>query len=107
MVGSCFRKIADERGFDVRVKSSTDQLHNVAVQGPKSRETLAKIIWTPKLQTNLEDLKWFRFTIGRIGGEFGIPVMVSRTGYSGELGYEVFAHPNDCEAVWDCYCRGW
>ena len=99
--GKLLRKIADEKGFDVRVKSSTDQLHNVAVQGPKSRETLEKIIWTPKLHTNLVDLKWFRFTIGRIGGEFGIPVMVSRTGYSGELGYEVFAHPNDCEAVWD------
>ena len=99
--GKLLRKIADDRGLDVRVKSSTDQLHNVAVQGPKSRETLSKIIWTPKLQTTIEDLKWFRFTIGRIGGEFGIPVMVSRTGYSGELGYEVFAHPNDCEAVWD------
>ena len=99
--GKLLRKIADDKGLDVRVKSSTDQLHNVAVQGPKSRETLSKIIWTPKLQTSIEDLKWFRFTIGRIGGEFGIPVMVSRTGYSGELGYEVFAHPNDCEAVWD------
>ena len=99
--GKLLRKIADDRNLDVRVKSSTDQLHNVAVQGPKSRETLAKIIWTPKLQTNLEDLKWFRFTIGRIGGEFGIPVMVSRTGYSGELGFEVFAHPRDCESVWD------
>ncbi|MDB4139689.1 aminomethyltransferase family protein [Candidatus Thioglobus sp.] len=99
--GKHLRKIAEDRGLDVRVKSSTDQLHNVAVQGPKSRETLEKIIWTPKLQTSLEDLKWFRFTIGRIGGEFGIPVMVSRTGYSGELGYEVFAHPKDCESVWD------
>ena len=99
--GKLLRKIADEKGFDVRVKSSTDQLHNVAVQGPQSRKTLEKIIWTPKLQTSLEDLKWFRFTIGRIGGEFGIPVMVSRTGYSGELGYEVFAHPKDCESVWD------
>ena len=99
--GKHLRKIAEDRGLDVRVKSSTDQLHNVAVQGPKSRETLSKIIWIPKLQTTIEDLKWFRFTIGRIGGEFGIPVMVSRTGYSGELGYEVFAHPNDCESVWD------
>jgi len=99
--GKHLRKIAEDRGLDVRVKSSTDQLHNVAVQGPKSRETLSKIIWIPKLQTTIEDLKWFRFTIGRIGGEFGIPVMVSRTGYSGELGYEVFAHPKDCEAVWD------
>ena len=101
--GKLLRKIADDRGLDVRVKSSTDQLHNVAVQGPKSRETLSKIIWTPKLQTTIEDLKWFRFTIGRIGGEFGIPVMVSRTGYSGELGYEVFAHPKDCEAVWEAF----
>lgn len=99
--GKMLRQFANEKGLDVRIKSSTDQLHNVAVQGPKSRETLAKIIWTPKLQTNLEDLKWFRFTIGRIGGEFGIPVMVSRTGYSGELGYEVFAHPDDCESVWN------
>ena len=99
--GKLLRKIEGEEGFDVRVKSSTDKLHNVAVQGPKSRETLEKIIWTPKLQTSLEDLKWFRFTIGRIGGETGIPVMVSRTGYSGELGYEVFAHPKDCESVWD------
>ena len=99
--GKLLRKIADDQGLDARVKSSTDQLHNVAIQGPKSRETLTKIIWTPKLQTSIEDLKWFRFTIGRIGGEFGIPVMVSRTGYSGELGYEVFAHPNDCKAVWD------
>ena len=99
--GKLLRKIADDQGLDARVKSSTDQLHSVAIQGPKSRETLTKIIWTPKLQTSIEDLKWFRFTIGRIGGEFGIPVMVSRTGYSGELGYEVFAHPNDCEAVWD------
>ena len=67
----------------LELKSSTDQLHNVAVQGPKSRETLSKIIWIPKLQTTIEDLKWFRFTIGRIGGEFGIPVMVSRTGIFG------------------------
>ncbi|MDC0238940.1 aminomethyltransferase family protein [Candidatus Thioglobus sp.] len=99
--GKLLRKIAKEKNLDVWVKSSTDQLHNVAVQGPKSRETLAKIIWTPRLQPDVEDLKWFRFSIGRIGGEFGIPVMVSRTGYSGELGYEIFAHPNDCEAVWD------
>jgi len=99
--GKHLRNIAKDKKLNAWVKSSTDQLHNVAVQGPKSRETLAKIIWTPKTQTAIEELKWFRLTIGRIGGEFGIPVMVSRTGYSGELGYEVFAHPNDCEAVWN------
>ena len=99
--GKRLREIAKEQGFNAFVKSSTDQLHNVAVQGPNSRETLKKIIWTKTTQTTMDELKWFRFTFARIGGEFGIPVMVSRTGYSGELGYEVFAHPDDCEAVWD------
>ena len=99
--GKHLRKIAQEKGLNAFVKSSTDQLQNVAVQGPKSRETLRKIIWTAKTQTTVDELKWFRFTFARIGGEFGIPIMLSRTGYSGELGYEVFAHPKDCEAVWD------
>jgi aminomethyltransferase len=99
--GKHLRKIAKEKGLNAFVKSSTEQLQNVAVQGPKSRETLKKIVWTQTTQTTMDELKWFRFTFARIGGEFGIPVMVSRTGYSGELGYEVFAHPNDCEAVWD------
>ena len=43
----------------------------------------------------LEELRWFRFLIGRIGDYDGIPLVVSRTGYSGELGYEVFCHPSD------------
>ena len=103
--GKHLRKIAKEKGLDVFVKSSTDQLQNVAVQGPKSRETLKKIIWTATTQATIDELKWFRFTFARIGGEFGIPVMVSRTGYSGELGYEVFAHPNDCESVWDAIAK--
>lgn len=99
--GKHLRKLAKEKNFNVFVKSSTDQLHNIAVQGPKSRDTLKKIIWSATTQTKIEELNWFRFTFARIGGEFGIPVMVSRTGYSGELGYEVFAHPKDCDAVWD------
>ena len=46
-------------------------------------------------------LWWFRFAIGRIGDFDGIPVVVSRTGYTGELGYEVWCHPKDAVAVWD------
>ena len=78
-----------------------DQLHNVAVQGPASREILKKIVWTPPTQTSLEDLRWFRFLVGRIGTYDGIPIVVSRTGYTGELGYEVWCHPSDGPAVWD------
>jgi aminomethyltransferase len=85
----------------VWVKPSIDQLHNLALQGPNSREILKKIVWTPATQPSLEELTWFRFLVGRIGTFDGIPVVVSRTGYTGELGYEVFCHPDDGEAVWD------
>src|SRR6185312_14686237 len=88
-------------GLRVLVKDSTDELHNVAVQGPASRELLAPLIWTAPAQTPFAELKWFRFAIARIGGPQGLPLIASRTGYSGELGYELFWHPKDAPALWD------
>jgi aminomethyltransferase len=85
----------------VWIKESTDQLHNIAVQGPASRSILRDVVWTPDSQPPFESLTWFRFTVGKLGGASGIPVLVSRTGYSGELGYEVWCHPSDAVAVWD------
>jgi aminomethyltransferase len=99
--GIWLREQAEKRGLRAWVKSSTEQMHNVAVQGPKSRAILKEVIWTPPAQPSLEELGWFRFTIGRIGDFDGIPVVVSRTGYSGELGYEIWCHPDQAPAVWD------
>jgi aminomethyltransferase len=89
-------------GLDrVWVKPSTDALHNLAVQGPASRELLGSVVWTPPGQPAVDELGWFRFCIGRLGDAHGVPVLVSRTGYSGELGYEVWCAPGDAVAVWD------
>lgn len=99
--GEWLRELAKKQGFQAWVRSSTDQLHNVAVQGPKSRDILKGVIWTPPAQPKLEELGWFRFAIGRVGGHNGAPVIVSRTGYTGEIGYEVFCHPKDAGAVFD------
>jgi glycine cleavage system T protein (aminomethyltransferase) len=99
--GIWLKELGEKLGLKAFVKPSTDQLHNVAVQGPASREIMRELIWTPPTQPSLEELKWFRFLVGRIGGYQGIPVVVSRTGYTGELGYEVFCHPDDGAAVWD------
>ena len=99
--GLWLREQAQKLGLKVLVKSSTDQLHNVAVQGPNSRDILKQIIWTPPAQPTVEELGWFRFTIGRLSDMHGLPVMVSRTGYTGELGFEIFCHPDDACAVWD------
>jgi len=99
--GEWIREKADELGMKVLVRGSTDMQHNVAVQGPESRDLLKKIIWTLPHNPTLEELGWFRFTPARIGGEHGIPVVVSRTGYTGELGYEVFCHPKHASEVFD------
>lgn len=99
--GLWLRKQAEERGLNAWVRSSTDHHCNVAVQGPLSREILKDVIWTPPAQPTVEELQWFRFSIGRIGGFHGPSVVLSRTGYSGELGYEVFCHPKDAEQVFD------
>ena len=99
--GVWLKELAERLGLKVFVKPSTDQLHNLAVQGPESREIMKKLVWTPPTQPGLDELKWFRFLVGRFGGYDGIPVVVSRTGYTGELGYEVFCHPDDGPAVWD------
>src|SRR3954447_22561535 len=100
--GVHLKALAERLGLKrVFVKPSTDELHNIAVQGPRSRDILKEIIWAPPTQPQLEELKWFRFLVGRIGRYDGIPIVVSRTGYSGELGYEVWCHPDDGPAVWD------
>ncbi len=99
--GIWLRELAERLGLKVWIKPTTDQLHNVAVQGPESREIMKQFVWTPPTQPGIDELKWFRFLVGRIGDYDGVPIVVSRTGYTGELGYEVFCHPDDGPAVWD------
>ena len=89
------RKVASDRGLDVTIEDITAATPHLQVQGPRSREILAPITEG----TDLEQLRYFRFvpegvTVG------GIPCMVSRTGYSGELGYELYCKPDDAPALW-------
>lgn len=99
--GQWLRQQAEKMGYKAWVRSSTDQLHNIAVQGPKSRDLLKEIIWTSPAQPAIGELEWFRFAVARIGHFEGAPIVVSRTGYTGELGYEIFCHPKDALAVFD------
>lgn len=99
--GQWLREQAEKMGYKAWVRSSTGQLHNIAVQGPRSRELLNEIVWTSAAQPALGELGWFRFTVGRIGHFEGAPIVVSRTGYTGELGFEIFCHPKDALTVFD------
>ncbi len=96
-----FKDIASARGLDVTLENSTDRLHNFAVQGPMSREIMSPVFFAGKGGRSLDELSWFTFTEGRIGSPSGPEVLVSRTGYSGELGYEVWCRPDDGNAAWD------
>ena len=99
--GEWIREQAEKLGLKVLIRSSTDQLHNVAVQGPNSRDLLRKIVWTAPHNPELDELAWFRFTPARLNNAEGTPFVLSRTGYTGELGYEVICHPKHCEEIFD------
>ena len=99
--GEWLKEIAKKKNFNANIKNSTDQISNVSLQGPKSREILKKIIFTPPTQPSIDELGWFRFSICRIEELQGIPLIVSRTGYTGELGYEIWCHPKHAPEVWD------
>lgn len=70
-----------------------DDLHNVSLQGPKALALLNK--FTP---IDLSQLKYFHQLQTLL---FGIDCLISRTGYSGERGYEIFVGRNDVCNVWD------
>jgi len=98
---SWFRSHADRLGLDVAFENSTDRLHNIAVQGPRSREVVGGLVEPASGWPKASELSWFNFTVGGFGGAGGPAVIVSRTGYSGELGYEIWCHPQDGSTVWD------
>tara|TARA_Y100001970_G_scaffold287507_1_gene412333 strand:- start:1406 stop:3745 length:2340 start_codon:yes stop_codon:yes gene_type:complete len=99
--GEWLKEQAKKKNYKVHIKNSTDQINNLSLQGPNSRKILEKIIFTPPTQPSISELEWFRFTICRLEELNGIPLIVSRTGYTGELGFEIWCHPSDAPTVWD------
>lgn len=95
------RDIAEKRGLEVDLENSTDRVHNLALQGPRSRDILAPLLLPAEGRRKVSDLTWFTFTEGTLGSQSGPHVLVSRTGYSGELGYEVWCRPEDGGAVFE------
>lgn len=95
------RDIAAAEKMAVWIVDMSGALGNLSVQGPKSRELLAGLIFTEKRQPRFDNLRWFGFGFARLKDRDGIPLVVSRTGYSGELGYELFCDKKDAETLWD------
>ncbi len=80
-------------GLQVEIEDVSDHIAGLAVQGPTSRTILDRIT-----RADLGDLKYFRLLKTEISG---LPAVVSRTGYTGDLGYEVFVEAADAGRLWD------
>ena len=99
--GAWLRDLAEERGLNVHVRTASRQIDNLALQGPNARAILERVIWTVEQQPRLEELRRFRFLIGRLHDRAGAPLLVSRSGFTGLPGYEVFCAPADAARLWD------
>jgi aminomethyltransferase len=82
------------RGLNVDIEYIGLDLPHLGLQGPRSREALSKLC-----SADISALGYFRFITEpvKVGG---VPCWVSRTGFGGELGYELFCKPGDAEDLW-------
>src|SRR5437588_201994 len=79
--------------MDVQIEDISERTAALALQGPTSARLLKTIA-----EAEISNLKYFRMTSGKIAG---VPVDISRTGYTGDLGYEIWVPWNDAVKVWD------
>ena len=83
------------KGLDVAIDYIAPELPSMQVQGPRSREVLQ-----PLTDVDLTALRYFRFIPEQVQVA-GVPVWLSRTGFSGELGYELFLRPEHAVDLWN------
>jgi aminomethyltransferase len=85
-------------GMDVHIADVSEEVAALALQGPTSARLLRAVA-----HADIDTLKYFRVSRGTIGG---VAVEISRTGYTGDLGYEIWMPANDAVAVWDALMEG-
>jgi aminomethyltransferase len=79
--------------FDVKIEDISERIAALALQGPMSGRALRAVT-----DAAIDNLKYFRVTRGKIAG---VPVDISRTGYTGDLGFEIWMPWIDAVKVWD------
>ena len=84
-------------GMTVTIRDVSDDVAALSLQGPNARRILHDAAGGVA-----DDLRFFRLTKGEVGG---VPVEITRTGYTGDLGYEIWAKAADAEVLWDRLIR--
>ena len=86
-------------GLDVQIEDISESVAALALQGPTS----ARLLKAVAEDCDIANLKYFRVTTGKIAG---VPVEISRTGYTGDLGYEIWVEADRALNVWDALIAG-
>jgi aminomethyltransferase len=87
-----FEWIRSHAGRDVEVTNVSDEYALLALQGPRAVDILAALT-----DTDLTTLRYYGFAVGEVGGNEAI---ISRTGYTGEDGFELYVAPDHAAALW-------
>jgi aminomethyltransferase len=80
------------KGLEVTLEDASDETGLLALQGPRAQEIL-----NPLTDINLDDVAYYHFAEGTVAG---VPALISRTGYTGEDGFEMYLSETDTAAVW-------
>jgi len=78
--------------FGVELEDRTDDIALLALQGPRAQAILARLT-----DHDLDSIRYYRFAEGTVDG---MPVIISRTGYTGEDGFELYVGADDAAALW-------
>jgi aminomethyltransferase len=81
------------RGMELSIQEVSENVAALALQGPHALKVLRRIV-----DDDLSQLKFFRLAFGQIRD---VPVMISRTGYTGDLGYELWFGAEHALKIWD------
>jgi len=81
------------KGFDCSLKDISDTMGKLDLQGPRSEEILQRLT-----EANLKTLRFYHFCESQVAG---IPAIISRSGYTGEDGFEIYAAANIIGNIWD------
>lgn len=79
---------------DAEIEDQSDDTALIALQGPKAVDILNPFV--PEL--DVSEISFFRFAVDKVAG---IPITISRTGYTGEIGFELYVDANSAEGLWN------
>ncbi|MEL7115920.1 MAG: DUF1989 domain-containing protein [Pseudomonadota bacterium] len=102
--GRWLQALAEGAGLQVRIHDLGGSLPNLALQGPTSRDILREIAFFQPHVPSIDQMKWFGVSVARLRDREGAPFMLARSGYTGELGYEIFCAESDALDSWDALC---